>query len=173
MKIITEITRTILGLFFAAMLLGVGGIPLFLYYKTQESEQQVQKWNTAPCLVVAAKEGTDIDFNLECEYFVNGQKYGVKNETPSWNPYYSQVTTKNEKLMVTLRDSRSKTHFYTFEVGKPTTIWYEPTDPANSVLIPYASSLNGFLYFGFLYIFVLIGAIFWGWKSSLTNKVQK
>ena len=160
-KVMTFLLDLFKKLILAALgvvVLGLGVILIFIERRTNAAEEQVKSWKTSTCQVLDVR-ASDESFYIQCQYQIDGQTYQVKNKTPSLNPYFNAVGSRNGKVVVTVVDSHKRGHFYEFQKGGTAPFWYEPGNPANSVLIPYAASLRGFFYFGILY-YVGIAAIF-------------
>lgn len=169
MKFLLIVFKKIILLVLGAAILGLGGILIYIERQTSAFEEQVKTWKTTTCKVLSVS-AADETFYIQCQYQVDGQTYLVKNKTPSLNPYFNAVGSRDGKVVVTVVDSRKRGHFYEFENGGTSPVWYEPGDPANSVLIPYAASLKGFLYCGVLYYVGIIALLIFGWNKRMALK---
>ena len=169
MKILLVLFKKIILGVLGVAILGLGVILIFIERKTDAAEEQVKSWKETTCKVLSVS-AADETFYIQCQYTVDGQTYLVKNKTPSLNPYFNAVGSRNGKVVVTVVDSRKRGHFYEFENGGTSPVWYEPGNPANSVLIPYAASLKGFLYCGVLYYVGIIALLIFGWNKRMALK---
>ena len=154
----------------ALLLLGLGAFLIFLERKTDAAEEAVQSWKESTCKVLSVKAGSENNFYIQCQYNVDGKTYLAKNQTPSWNPYFNAVGSRDGKVVVTLIDSKKRSHFYEYQQGDTVKVWYQTENPENSVLIPYAASLRPFFYIGIAYYLLMAGLIIYAKKKSSNLK---
>ena len=139
--------------------LSAGLIAIVLERQSVAAQEKVKSWTPSQCLMTELVYHYDY-FTSTCMYNVNGTEYVVQNQTPVWNTYFDLIAGTEDSVEIFYIDSDKKKNRFNFKKGAMTNFWYDPQKPQESILMPGAGSLRGFLYFGIgFYLFLGLAAV--------------
>jgi len=165
--------KNFLKIIFGILFIFHGVFFIYIERSTANRTQAAKAWPKTSGVIKELEYFGDESYNIEYSYVVDGQKYANDKIIPKF-AWFSAVTWREDGLDCTLIDSEGKSHFPRYVKGEKTTVFYNPVDPRDAMLLPFAPDMLPYRYYGIfspllLVLFAIIGFRKLKYKKSNKN----
>jgi hypothetical protein len=153
--------KNILKITFGLLFVFHGLIFSFIAVHTTRLTQAAQQWPQASGVIEKLKYSGDFSYTIKYSYEVGGREYIGNRIIPQF-AWWQAMSWKDGGLEGILVDAEGKSHFPRYVEGEKIAVFYNPTNPREAFLLPFAPNMRPFKYYGIffpiiLFIFALIG----------------
>ncbi len=150
-----RILKNLLKIVFGMLFIFYGVFFIYVERITVNRIQAAKAWPKTLGKIEELKYFRDNSYKIEYSYVVDGHNYTNDKIVPMF-AWFSAIYWKDGGLDCTLIDSEGKGHFPRYVQGENITVFYNPVDPHDAMLLPFAPAMLPYRYFGIFFLLFLV-----------------
>ncbi|MGA1868220.1 MAG: DUF3592 domain-containing protein [bacterium] len=169
MALLKHYVKNLVKIVFSIIFIFHGTFFIYIERSTVNRTQAARAWPRTSGVIKELEYFGDDSYKIEYSYVVDGQKYSNDKIIPRF-AWFSALNWREGGLEGTLIDSEGKSHFPKYVKENETTVFYNPTDPGDSLLLPFAPSMFLYRYYGIFSPLFLFFVSIIGFRKLKNNK---